>query len=51
VGALQQKIEWEACGQANRRRYETTYRPGAGPTVIEDLVSLAKATKNGDSRK
>ncbi|NCZ96174.1 glycosyltransferase family 1 protein [bacterium] len=51
VGALQQKTGWEACGQANRRRYETTYRPGAGPTVIEDLVSLAKATKSGDSRK
>jgi len=51
VGALQQKTGWEACGQANRRRYETTYRPGAGPTVTEDLVSLAKATKSGDPRK
>lgn len=43
--ALEQKAEWKSCGRANRRRYETNYRPGAGPTVVEDLISLFKATQ------
>lgn len=42
--ALEQKAGWESCGRANRRRYETEYRLGAGPTVVEDLISLAKAS-------
>ena len=43
--ALEQKAEWESCGRANRRRYETNYRPGASPTVVEDLISLVTATQ------
>ena len=50
VVALQQKAEWDACGHANRRRYEANYRPGSGPTVIEDLISIAKTMgKEGPS--
>jgi len=45
--ALEQKEGWESCGRANRRRYETNYRPGAGPTVVEDLISLVKTTQPG----
>ena len=42
VEALQQRTEWDACGRVNRRRYEANYRSGSGPTVIQDLISIAK---------
>jgi len=41
--ALQKKANWGKIGKANRRRYESTYRPGAAPTVVSDLVSIAKS--------
>jgi len=38
--ALEQKAIWESCGRTNRLRYEHFYRPGAGPTVVKDILSL-----------
>lgn len=49
--ALAQKAGWDSCGQMNRQRYETHYRPGAGPTVVEDLISMTRPAQPGGRAK
>ena len=45
--AWRDKARWQQIGRANRLRYELTYRFGAGPTVVEDLVALALGRGRG----
>jgi glycosyltransferase involved in cell wall biosynthesis len=43
VKAAKERERWPIIGLQNRQRYESRYKLGANPTLVEDLIRIAKS--------